>query len=336
MKAKEKYYILYSLIGIGLVSILGLILFLSESSDSSRVHLPSAALALEHLELSLTEPVTKEILALNPLRKMAGLIEVGKDWKIVSHGVQVMDGPIIIVLKNENGVPSKVIERYRAIRGLNNNIIKEYEVSSCKLNGRAATWHDVPEKLFIVQTFKNNKLNGPIIYYSETGQEICCCDFLNGKLWTGRMLDRDNFGKLNWDISYKDGKLHGQEKYFLEGKLEHLRTFKNGSPDGIQQWYYKAQLRSEEVIENGVRRSHKSWHQNGQLEWEEYYSASGKLDGVRKRWDEKGELILEENYRNGKRHGRFWYKEFPNSEGWYWNGRGAGGKEGFERRQSGK
>lgn len=331
MRAKSKSSVLYSLLGLGLAIILGLITILV-SLHNSKPHLPSAALALEHVDLSRTTPVTEQILTFNPLRKKVELVEVGENWKIAATGVFIMDGPTITVLLDENRIPVKVILKERTLKY---NRIREYEVVDEKLCGRAVTWRGMPEKLFMVETFKDNKLNGPTLYYSEAGQEICCCDFRSDKPWTGRVLKRDDFGKLNWDISYKNGNLHGQEKRFFEGKLEQLRTFKNGFPNGIQQQYYKGQLRSEEVIEKGVRRRHKSWYQNSQLEWEEYYSASGKFDGVRKRWDEKGELILEENYRNGKRHGRFWYKEFPNSEGWYWNGRGSGGKEGFERRQRG-
>lgn len=336
MDKKPRYYVPYLLLGFGLAIILALIIFLFASSGDSKVHLPTAALALEHVDLSQTKPVTEEILAFNHLRKKAGLIEVKKDWRIAAHDLIIMDGPIVTVLLDEKGVPAKVILTEQIYVPRKYDRTREYDVLDRKLCGRAVTWRGMPPALFKVETYRKNKLNGVTTYYSKTGEQICGCEFRNGRPWTGRKLERDDFDRLMWDVSYKEGKKHGEEKCFLEGKLDRLGTFKKGIPHGLQQQYHKGQLRSEEIVENGIRRSHKSWHQNGQLNGKEYYSAKGKLDGVRRMWNEDGVLELEENYRNGKRHGRFWYKEFPNSEGWYWNGRGAGGKEGFERRQSGK
>ena len=42
----------------------------------------------------------------------------------------------------------------------------------------------------------------------------------------------------------------------------------------------------------------KLWHENGQLLIEENYK-EGKKDGLSKQWDEKGSLVKEENWKNG-------------------------------------
>ncbi|HUT28252.1 MAG TPA: hypothetical protein VMX13_00560 [Sedimentisphaerales bacterium] len=332
MDATKKSIVYVVITAFALALVAGSVLLISQFAGVRRPadRLHTAAMALRHIDPGRRTPVGEEILALNPLREEAGLTEVTKDWRIVACGLRVADGPTITVLLNEEKVPSKVI-----LRGPSYVTIREYEVSDGRLSGRAATWLGQAHKLFTIESYKNNKLNGPTIYYSESGEEICRCDFRDDRPWTGRKLETDNFNSISMDTSYKEGKKHGQEKvYGQAGELYRLNTYKEGVPYGPQRQYHQGQLRSERIVENGVTHSSRTWHQNGQLQEVTNYLPNGKPDGVRQIWNEEGELEVEEHYRDGKEHGRRCWK--GHDEAWFWKGKHIGsgntGKTEFERR----
>jgi len=336
MNASKKSVVYVAMAAFALALVGGLVLLISQVTGvrkrADRLH--TAAMALRHIYPERTTEVGEEILALNPLRKEAGLTEVTKDWRIVACGLVVMDGPAITVLLNEEKVPSKVIltESWRPLSYLR---IREYEVSDGRLSGRAATWLGEPPKLFTIESYKDNKLDGPTVYYSESGEEICRCDFRGGRPWTGRNLETHNFNSIRMDTSYREGRKDGQEKVYGQAdELCCLHTYKKGVPYGPQRQYHQGQLRSEKIVENGVTRTSKSWHQNGRLQEVTNYLPNGRPDGLRQIWNEQGELEVEEHYRDGKEHGRRWWK--GHDEAWFWKGRhiGAGntGRTEFERR----
>lgn len=331
-KKKRIFYLVFA--GAGFVILFCYFIF----HDNEVNHIPFEAYAIERIDPNRIAPVDEETLAFNPSRKKAGLIQIRKDWKIAQTYHFIMDGPEVSVVLDKKNIPVKIISIGQGWipPDLKYYTFREYDIIDNKFNGRAATWKGKPEKLFLVQTFQNNVLNGPTIYYSEDGEEICQCIFLNGKPWTGRTLERGNFNLVGWDISYKDGEKDGMEKYFKDGKLGSLSTFKRGSPEGLQQQYHKGQLRGERIIENGILRLFRSWHQNGQLQEKTRYDHKGKFDGVRRMWDESGELEIEEHYRHGKDHGRRWWKGHK-GEVWFWKGEvvghGNSGKTEFDRRE---
>lgn len=76
-------------------------------------------------------------------------------------------------------------------------------------------------------------------------------------------------GKVNHDLSYKDGKKHGVEKYFNAAGQQKTHTeFKEDQRDG----------------------KHKGWHDNGQLREEGQYKNHKKV-GEWREYDRKGKLI---------------------------------------------
>ena len=336
-----KRYRIFYLILAGIGSIIPFYCFIL-CGNKAHHHVPTEVRAIECIDWDRIKPIDEGTLTLNPLRKKAGLMEVRRNWKIAPSTLRICDGPTISLILNEQNIPVKVMSTGfgRAWPpDPNNQIAREFDIVDFELNGRAATWLERPRKLYFVETYQSNKLNGPTHYFSETGEVICQCSFRKGKPWTGRSLQRDGFNSTSWDISYKDGQLDGAEKFFEEDKLAHLRTFKNGIPHGLQQQYHKGQLRSERIIENGITRHFTSWHQNGQLQEETKYNHKGKLDGVRRMWDESGELEIEEHYRNGKDHGRRWYKDHK-GDVWFWKGKCVGGgdhgKAEFQRKEATK
>ena len=302
-------------------------------------HVLNEVYAIEHIDWDRIKPVDEETLALNPLRKKAGLTEIQRNWKIAPSNLLICDGPMISLVLNEQDIPMKVISSGSgwAWPDPNNQTSREFDIVDYKLNGRAATWIGRPEKLYIVETYEDNVLNGPTICFSATGEKICQCVFDKGKPWNGRTLQRAGFNAILADASYKEGKLDGAEIFYSEGKLDRLRTFKEGVLDGLQQWHYEGRLRDESIIESGILLHFRSWHQNGILREDTTYNNKGKLDGVRRMWDESGELEVEEHYRNGKEHGWRWWKGHSPEGVWFWKGKflGAGddGKAEFKRRE---
>ncbi len=305
--AREKYYI-FCILLVGAGSVVLFYYFVIHENAAKRMTFEIAT--LEGIDPNQAEPVDEETLALNPLRKEAGLVEISTDWEIARSRFLPSHGFADLVVLNEYCIPVKIIETGKGwfADSPKRYSVTEYDLVDEKRHGRAAKWLGKPERLYTVQTYQSGVLNGPTIYYSEDGKEICRCEFLDGKPWTGRALQRGLFDSLQSDVSYKNGQLHGEEKSFEEGKLDRLRTFKNGNPDGLQQQYQKGQLRSERVIENGLLKKFTSWHQNGQLQWQEKYDHEGKRDGIRWGWDESGVLTTEENYVHGKKSGPLWLK----------------------------
>lgn len=273
-------------------------------------------------------PVTKEILAFNKERENAGLPPVGADWKIASMGDFFIYDIFITVLLDEQKSPAKIIY----VVGYSNiENYSEYTVRESKRNGKAAYWVGIPLKLSETMEYKDNKLNGTATYFSSDGKVICSCIFKDDQPWSGRKLERSGFEKMRSDISYKEGKQDGLERSYsyYEGKLEELKTFKNGIQDGVAQHFYMGTLYDEYIFEDGVCRYSKSFYKNGKIEWEHHYSKQGKSDGLTRKWDESGNLIVERNYHEGEQHGRFWQK--GHSEVWFWNNKYCCDKAEFDK-----
>ena len=296
--------------------------------------LPTAARALEQIDRSKTKPVSAKTLVLNSLRITAGLRQVTDTWKTADCKMKICDGPAIEILIDENGAEAKVILRDCNMMLLPSYArITEYEVAHGALNGKAATWIGQPLALLTTETYAINRLNGETVYYQTNGTPICACEFKDDKPWTGRMLQRNGFAEITWDVSYLDGKLDGEERQLqADGLPTRIRRFKAGVPDGLQESYHEGKLRFQEWLVHGVKSAEKSFYPGGAAEFETHYDEKGRLHGKRIKRSESGELEIEENYKNGKLHGLSWEKGHP--EGWYWEGKGCGGKAGYEKRQA--
>jgi hypothetical protein len=214
-------------------------------------YVPSAAEAVEWVEIGGAKPVTAEILDRNTDRKAAGMCEVGPDWRMAQTGMVVMDGPSYLILLDSSGRPAIVIETYEYGRGIRSISMTEFEVSDDKLNGKAATWLGSPRALFTVQTYKDNHVDGRTFYFGADGKEICRCEFRQDQPWTGRVLDRFNFDQCRSDVSYRDGAIDGEEwLYDSSGRSYRLRTFKKGVQDGPERQYNNGTISYEMIYRN--------------------------------------------------------------------------------------
>lgn len=317
---------------IALATLTGLFSWLLVAKTNGQAHTQWAVEALQRVNLQRAAPVSEAMLELNAVRSEAGLGVIDKGWKAVLSDLQMSHGRLTVLL-NADGKPVKVL--FDQFFLATNSPLTEYEVVDGKTIGTVTTWRDTPPKLFKVESTKNGKLSGLTTYYAANGERIGVCEFLKDKPWNGQLLERAGFSKTNWDVTYKEGNLHGSEKHFDEnGTLERIRTFQEGKLHGPQQEFYQGQLRVKEVFENGFPRSRKGWHQNGKLNCEEYFTQKGAREGIRRMWNEAGELELEESYRNGKEHGRRWWKGHREAV-WFFNGKflagGAVGEAEFNR-----
>jgi|WetSurMetagenome_2_1015567.scaffolds.fasta_scaffold273402_1 hypothetical protein len=293
---------------------------------SPRPYVPGAVEAVEWVEVRGAKPVSAEILAQNTARKAAGLCEIGPDWRIAQTGMRVIDGPSYLILLDPDGRPARVIESYGRGRVSLPLSITEYDVSGGKLSGKAATWLGNPRTLFMVRTYKDNRLEGLTTYFGADGKEICRCELRDDKPWTGRMIERNGFDQFRSDVSYMDGALDGAEwLYDAKGRPDRLRTFKKGVQDGLEQRYVDGGLRSETDYAMGASRSHQSWYADGTLQSTSSCDASGISSNYL--YDPDGSINVEEHYKNGKLHGhRIWKNQVDD---WFWDGKQMS-REAFE------
>jgi antitoxin component YwqK of YwqJK toxin-antitoxin module len=117
----------------------------------------------------------------------------------------------------------------------------------------------------------------------------------------GRLLQRDGFSPVIWDVSCRNGKLDGAEiQLATNGTTNRLHTFRAGKQHGPERVYYAGVLSSEESYADGRRTGHRSWHANGQLEWEETYDDRVRQHGLRRQWDTNGVLLATEHHEHGQ------------------------------------
>lgn len=281
-----------------------------------------AAQAIRSVDVRQARSVGETELAMNPLRRAAGLREIQPGWRIVPTKHIIYDGPVWQVVLDERENPVKVVSRF-GDRGIG-PIVDEFEVSDSALNGPAATWWGEPARLLQTAVYQRNRRQGLTVEYDAAGHELARVEYRQGKPWAGRMLQRSVYSAPQWDVSYRDGKLDGAEICFeTGGATNRLRTFRLGIQHGPERQYFQGVRHSETKYADGKVVGHCSWHPNGQLEWLDPMDAQGRHHGCRQQRDADGQLRLEENYDHGDKHGRQWERGSP--EVWFWENRFLGG-----------
>lgn len=141
---------------------------------------------------------------------------------------------------------------------------------------------DENDQLITLAHYKNNKLNGELIRYTQGGRilarEQYTDGFLQGEASYCTYTQKD---VLTAVCHYKNSRLHGERTLTQQnGTLRCREFYKNGHLNGPRLCYYD----------------------NGNKEREENYT-DGKLNGKRELFFPQGTLWYQENYTNGRLNG---------------------------------
>lgn len=131
-------------------------------------------------------------------------------------------------------------------------------------------------------------------------------------------------GQLSEEGMIKNGKPDGLWKaYYPSGVLQSESSFKNGiSGYGISKLYYEngkiaMEMESEGymITDGKVTAYFKHYYPNGQLK-QEFFIKDNVSDGLEKEYDERGNLIAEQIWRNGKKEGisTYYYEDGSKEE----------------------
>ena len=112
---------------------------------------------------------------------------------------------------------------------------------------------------------------------------------------------------INGDITEytvnHDGEEHGEHTVKKStGELVSQCYYKNGEMHGeYKTWYPNGHLECQcQTIHNRIVGEYKSWYDNGIMMEQSLYNKQGLKDGLSKKWDKEGNLIISWVYINGE------------------------------------
>lgn len=173
---------------------------------------------------------------------------------------------------------------------------------SCYLDGEYTLWHKNGRKA--AQTFYENGVRiFPLISWYENGIIKEYSDY-DEKTNTGVVLEWYENGLLKNRMAAVDSTKHGvfNQVYYENGKLA-ASYFINMGKQLYVLYYPEGSVACEGYIKDAVWiRVGKwtAWHKNGTKQSEMLYSNSGLPEGIWQYWNEKGRLIKQETYFEGK------------------------------------
>lgn len=116
---------------------------------------------------------------------------------------------------------------------------------------RVGTWtyyHQNSDKVMMVETYKEGKLNGEQLTYFDNGKLTEKTSFVDGKR-TGKRFVYSEEGKVLKEFTYEDDKLHGWTKYYnTQGELIIEGNYKRDRKDGIWKYYKNGKLDEEKLF----------------------------------------------------------------------------------------
>ena len=224
------------------------------------------------------------------------------DISIINY--KLFSGKYILYETNMNG---KEYDIY------NNNLLFEGEYIKGKRNGKGKEYN----KKGIIKfegEYLNGKRNGK---GKETlGQYTFEGEYLNGKKWNGKGYDSD--GNIIYELT--DGK--GEITELTDKELIFKGNYENGEKNGKgKEYQYDQVMMFDGEYLNGKRWNGKVYNDIGKVICElkdgkgiikEYENdtllfeakfINGELNGKIKEFDEEGKLIIEEEYKDGKKNG---------------------------------
>jgi len=229
---------------------------------------------IDYDEKLMTEPGTGIMLYQSSLRPFTGYCQRCFFNGKLEFKMQVTNGKKdgYYLLNYKSGCPQKIgLE----IMGIRHGSYKEF--------------YDSTENLKLNQHFKNGKLDGTQLRFTENGDTIALenytLDLLNG-------LQRSYFsnGKLNLQITYKNGRMDGKYlKYDSKGTLLDDITYSNG----------KRHKKAYRYFDNGNLMIEESWNHGKKHGEFKYFYPSGKMSSYEKYVNGKEDGEFEEKYKNG-------------------------------------
>ena len=158
------------------------------------------------------------------------------------------------------------------------------------------------DQVITLAHYKDNKLNGSLIRYTDQGEELVHENYINGLLQGEAVyITFTKHGTLTATCSYKNSRLHGERVLMQQnGTLRCKEIYKNGHLDGLRQCYYPdgSKEREEHYTEGKLSGKREMFFPDGKIWYRENYNA-GRLDGERQCFFPSGKLYLEEFYADG-------------------------------------
>jgi antitoxin component YwqK of YwqJK toxin-antitoxin module len=152
-----------------------------------------------------------------------------------------------------------------------------YSDNSFAADGKYREFHP-NGKPFVTGQFKEGRQEGEWAYYYENGQ-------------------------LNRKTNYANGKLDGNWEVFrADGTLLAKRGFKDGMRDGDWSSYDttgKQPLTEEHYTKGQPEGEWKAWYPDGKPKQQVTFK-NGKREGKTAEWDDKGQKLIEAEYKNGQ------------------------------------
>ena len=163
--------------------------------------------------------------------------------------------------------------------------------------------------------YKDGKKEGLSKLYYENGNLLMEANYKDDKS-EGLFKSYYENGNLLSEDNYKDDKLEGLSKsYYENGNLLSEGNYKDGKKDGISEFYYEnGKLQSKMTYKDGTLLGSFNYPEKYDKEttvivkiFTEYgysetpFNSDNQINGIYKRYDERGNLITKVRYKNGKR-----------------------------------
>ena len=162
-------------------------------------------------------------------------------------------------------------------------------------------------------TYAMGVKEGPYEYYYDNGALQSKGNFKRGEL-DGLVQGFYSTGIHKYEVMYSLGIRHGVSKsWFKNGAPEQVANYVNNLPHGeVTEFYSDSVVWSESEYNMGVRHGkYYQFHKKSGCAAIESYYKKGKLDSIRRIWNEVNcQLIEEEHYLNGEKHGEFILYDF--------------------------
>lgn len=152
--------------------------------------------------------------------------------------------------------------------------------------------------------FKNGMKQGAAIEMGKKGNIVVRSNYKNDKL-EGLVIFYDENGNKTEEINYKEGLRNGENiVYFPEGNIEFKQQYVNDEIQGLYVSYYPNGPKYSEVnlIKGKIEGKFVYYFQNGKVQIEQNYK-NGMLHGKSNFYNEVGELVSAANYIEGKLEG---------------------------------